>query len=70
MNKRLLQGYQVEPSEWRKFFEGLVIENFKTQDQIRLGAFSSPSTVSKSASCTTLTLADTHATYSPSSAAT
>jgi len=41
----------------------VAIKDFKTQDRIRLGAFGSLSTVSEDAAYTTLTLADTHATY-------
>jgi hypothetical protein len=63
MNKRLLQDYQAWPNEWRKFSEVVAIKDFKQQDRIRLGAFGSLSTVSEDASYTTLTLADTHATY-------
>ncbi len=64
MNKRLLQDYQAWPNEWRKFSEVVAIKDFKQQDRIRLGAFGSLSTVAEDASYTTLSLSDTHATYS------
>src|SRR5438105_5683182 len=63
MNKRLLADYQAWPSEWQKFCSIVGVKDFKTQDRIRLGAFGSLSTVAEDAAYTTLTLADTHATY-------
>ena len=63
MNKRLLKDYQAWPSEWQKFTNVVAIKDFKQQDRIRLGAFGSLSTVAEDAAYTTLTLADTHATY-------
>ncbi|GEM_PF-450798 len=65
MNKRLLKDYQAWPSEWQKFSNLVAIKDFKQQDRIRLGAFGSLSTVNEDAAYTTLTLADTHATYTP-----
>ncbi|HEV3312611.1 MAG TPA: Mu-like prophage major head subunit gpT family protein [Chloroflexota bacterium] len=65
MNKRLLKDYQAWPSEWQKFTNVVAVKDFKLQDRIRLGAFGSLSTVSEDAAYTTLTLADTHATYTP-----
>jgi hypothetical protein len=65
MNKRLMKDYQAWPSEWQKFSSITAIKDFKQQDRIRLGAFGTLSTVSEDAAYTTLTLADTHATYTP-----
>jgi len=65
MNKRLLKDYQAWPSEWQKFCSTVAVKDFKQQDRIRLGAFGSLSTVAEDAAYTTLTLADTHATYTP-----
>jgi len=66
MNKRLLKDYQAWPSEWQKFCNVVAVKDFKLQDRIRLGAFGSLSTVAEDAAYTTLTLSDTHATYTPS----
>ena len=65
MNKRLLKDYQAWPSEWQKFCTITPIKDFKQQDRIRLGAFGSLSTVPEDTAYTTLTLADTRATYTP-----
>jgi len=65
MNKRLLKDYQAWPSEWQKFCTITPIKDFKQQDRIRLGAFGSLSTVAEDTAYTTLTLADTRATYTP-----
>ncbi len=65
MNKRLLKDYQAWPSEWQKFCTVTPIKDFKQQDRIRLGAFGSLSTVAEDTAYTTLTLADTRATYLP-----
>jgi phage major head subunit gpT-like protein len=65
MNKRLLKDYQAWPSEWQKFTTIVAIKDFKAQTRVRLGAFGSLSTVAEDAAYTTLTLADTSATYTP-----
>jgi phage major head subunit gpT-like protein len=65
MNKRLLKDYQGWPSEWQKIANVVAIKDFKQQDRVRLGAFGSLSTVSEDAAYTTLTLADTRASYTP-----
>jgi phage major head subunit gpT-like protein len=65
MNKRLLKDYQAWPSEWQKFCTVTPIKDFKTQSRIRLGAFGSLSTVGEDTAYTTITLADTQATYVP-----
>jgi phage major head subunit gpT-like protein len=65
MNKRLLKDYQAWPSEWQKFANVVSVKDFKQQDRIRLGAFGSLSQVSEDAPYTTLTLSDSHATYTP-----
>ena len=43
----------------------MAIKDFKAQTRVRLGAFGSLSTVAEDAAYTTLTLADTSATYTP-----
>jgi phage major head subunit gpT-like protein len=65
MNKRLLKDYQAWPSEWQKFCSIVAVKDFKQQTRVRLGAFGSLSTVAEDAAYTTLTLADTSATYTP-----
>lgn len=65
MNKRLLKDYQAWPSEWQKFVTITPIKDFKTQTRVRLGAFGSLSTVNEDTAYTTITLADTAATYAP-----
>ena len=65
MNKRLLKDYQAWPSEWQKFCSVVALKDFKLQDRVRLGAFGSLATVAEDGPYTNLTLADTHATYTP-----
>ena len=65
MNKRLLKDYQAWPSEWQKFCTITPIKDFRLQSRIRLGAFGSLATVAEDAAYTTISLADTQATYSP-----
>jgi hypothetical protein len=65
MNKRLLKDYQAWPSEWQKFCSVVALKDFKLQDRVRLGAFGSLATVAEDAAYANLTLADTHATYTP-----
>ncbi|HVA88249.1 MAG TPA: Mu-like prophage major head subunit gpT family protein [Chloroflexota bacterium] len=65
MNKRLLKDYQAWPSEWQKFCTITPIKDFKQQDRIRLGAFGSLTTVAEDTAYSTITLADTKASYTP-----
>ena len=65
MNKRLLKDYQAWPSEWQKFCSVVALKDFKLQDRVRLGSFGSLSTVAEDGPYTNLTLADSHATYTP-----
>lgn len=65
MNKRLLKDYQAWPSEWQKFCTITPIKDFKQQDRIRLGAFGSLATVAEDTAYTSITLADTKASYTP-----
>jgi hypothetical protein len=65
MNKRLLKDYQAWPAEWQKFSTITPLKDFKQQDRIRLGAFSSLSTVNEDQPYTYLTVSDTRATYTP-----
>ncbi|MGH2411869.1 MAG: Mu-like prophage major head subunit gpT family protein, partial [Chloroflexota bacterium] len=57
--------YQAWPSEWQKFCTITPIKDFKQQDRIRLGAFGSLSTVAEDTAYSSLTLADTKASYTP-----
>jgi hypothetical protein len=65
MNKRLLKDYQAWPSEWQKFCTITPIKDFKQQDRIRLGAFGSLATVAEDTAYSSITLADTKASYTP-----
>lgn len=65
MNKRLLKDYQAWPAEWQKFVTIAPIRDFKQQTRVRLGAFGSLPVVAEDTAYTTVTLADSAATYVP-----
>jgi hypothetical protein len=65
MNKRLLKDYQAWPAEWQKFVTIAPIRDFKQQSRVRLGAFGSLPVVAEDTAYTTVTLADSAATYVP-----
>jgi hypothetical protein len=65
MTRRLIQDYQGQPQDWRRFCTIRAIRDFKTQDRIRLFDFSSLSTVAENAAYTNLAWDDAKESYTP-----
>ncbi len=65
MTKRLVQDYEGQPQDWRRFCAIRAIRDFKTQDRIRLFDFSSLSTVAENAAYTNLAWDDARESYTP-----
>ena len=63
MNKRLLKDYQAWPAEWMKFCSIAPIRDFKQQTRVRFGAFGSLPIVAEDTAYSTVSLADSAATY-------
>ncbi|HET7770100.1 MAG TPA: Mu-like prophage major head subunit gpT family protein, partial [Chloroflexota bacterium] len=65
MTKRLVRDYRGQDQTWRKFCEVVPLENFRSQDRIRLHDFSSLSTVAEGAAYTNLAWDDSREAYAP-----
>ncbi len=65
MTKRLVQDYDGQPQDWRRFVTIRALRDFKAQDRIRLHDFASLSTVSEGSAYTNLAWDDTRETYAP-----
>ena len=65
MTKRLVQDYDGQPQDWRRFVTIRALRDFKSQDRIRLHDFASLSTVSEGSAYTNLPWDDTRETYAP-----
>ncbi len=65
MTKRLVQDYDGQPQDWRKFVSIRALSDFKTQDRIRLHDFGTLSTVAEGGAYTNLAWDDTRETYAP-----
>ena len=65
MTKRLVQDYEGQPQDWRRFCVVRAIKDFKSQDRIRLFDFASLSTVAEGAAYTNLAWDDAKEAYTP-----
>ena len=65
MTKRLVRDYRGQEQSWRKFCEVVPLQNFKSQDRVRLHDFNSLSTVAEGATYTNLAWDDSREVYAP-----
>lgn len=65
MTKRLVQDYDGQPQDWRKFVSIRALRDFKAQDRIRLNDFGTLSTVTEGSVYTNLAWDDSRETYAP-----
>jgi hypothetical protein len=65
MTKRLVQDYQAQPQEWRKFCSITTLRDMKSQDRVRLNDFSSLPTVTEGSAYVNLAWDDARETYTP-----
>lgn len=65
MTKRLVQDYQAQPQDWRRFCSITTLRDMKSQDRIRLNDFASLPTVAEGAAYVNLAWDDGRETYTP-----
>jgi hypothetical protein len=65
MTKRLVRDYRGQDQTWKKFCEVVPVQNFKSQDRVRLHDFASLSTVAEGAAYSNLAWDDSRETYAP-----
>ena len=63
MTKRLIHDYRGQQQTWRKFCSVTPIQNFKSQDRVRLHDFASLTTVAEGAAYTNLAWDDSREAY-------
>ena len=66
MTKRLVRDYKGQPQDWRKFCSVVGLQDFKSQDRVRLHDFASLATVAEGAAYANLAWDDTREAYAPS----